>query len=278
MVKEKEKVMLIIGEKLNSTREKVREMIERRDSELIKDLAIRQVEGGADILDVNSSAASGNPEENIEWLVSTVQEAVAVPLCIDSPNVEEIEKGLATHNWDMGRALINSITGEKEKLDRLLPIIKRYKCAVVALVMDEHGIPDNAKTRIEIAHKLIKILTDSGVPLSDIYIDPLVIPIGTNDKNGLITMETIKGVKEIYPEVKTIIGLSNISYGLPERKLINQIFMVLAMSCGLDAAIIDPIDKRMMAVIKTSCALLGKDSFCREYIQAYREGKLTFEK
>ncbi|GAB4112446.1 MAG: methyltetrahydrofolate cobalamin methyltransferase [Candidatus Caldatribacteriota bacterium] len=270
--------MLIIGEKLNSTREKVRKMIENRDVISVQDLARKQVEGGADILDVNSSAASGNREENIEWLVKTVQEAVDVPLCIDSPNAEEIEKGLSVYNWGKGKVLINSITGEKEKIARLLPTLEKYKCAVVALVMDERGIPDNAKTRIEIAHKLIKILTDSGVALSDIYIDPLVVPIGTNDQNGLITLDTIKGVKEAFSQVNTIMGLSNISYGLPERKLINQVFMILAMSCGLDAAIIDSTDKRIMAMIKAACTLLGQDSFCGEYIKAYRQGRLTFEK
>ena len=150
--------MIIIGEKLNSARKKVREMIENRDVESIQDLAKKQVEGGADILDVNASAASGNKEENMEWLVKTVQEVVDIPLCIDSPNAEEIEKGLEVHNWNKGKALINSITGEKEPIDRLLPAIVKYKCAVVALVMDARGIPDNSKTRVEIAEKLIKVL------------------------------------------------------------------------------------------------------------------------
>jgi len=264
-------MMIIIGEKLNSARKKVREMIENRDIKSIQDLAKKQVEGGADILDVNSSAAQGDKEKNMEWLVKTVQEAVDVPLCIDSPNAEEIEKGLEVHNWDKGKALINSITGEKEKINRLLPTIIKYKCAVVALVMDERGIPDNSKTRVEIAEKLIKILTDVGVPLKDIFIDPLVVPIGTNDKNAIITMETIRSVKEAYPEVKIVTGLSNISFGLPERKLINQVFMILTMGCGMDAAIIDPTDKRMMAITKTAMTLLEKDSFCCGYIQAYRE-------
>ncbi len=270
--------MLIIGEKLNSTRKKVKEMIENRDQKAVQDLARKQVEAGAEMLDVNASAAEGNREENMEWLVRTVQEAVDVPLCIDSPHAGEIERGLAVHNWATGKALINSITGEKEKIARLLPTIKKYKCAVIALTMDERGIPDKVSIRLEIAHKLIGILTDSGVPLSEIYLDPLVVPIATSDKNGLITMETIRGIKDAYPEVKTVIGLSNISYGLPERKLVNQVFLILTMGCGLDAAIIDPTDKRMMAMIKATQILLGKDNFCCEYLKAYREGKLTLEK
>ena len=270
--------MIIIGEKLNSARKKVREMIENRDIKSIQGLAKKQVDCGADMLDVNSSAASGDKEENMEWLVKTVQEAVNVPLCIDSPSAEEIEKGLEVHNWDKGKALINSITGEKEKIDRLLPTVIKYKCAVVALAMDERGIPDNTETRVEIAKKLIKVLTNAGVPLKDIFIDPLVVPIATNNKNGLVTMETIRSVKEAYPEVRLVTGLSNISFGLPERKLINQVFMILSIAHGMDAAIIDPTDKKMMALTKTAKTLLGEDNFCRGYIQAYREGKLTFEK
>jgi cobalamin-dependent methionine synthase I len=272
------KIMLIIGEKLNSTRQKVREMIEHRDVKSIKDLSRKQVEGGAHILDVNASAADGNKIENIEWLVKTVQEVLDIPLCIDSPNVEEIKRGLEIYDWGKGKALINSITGEKEKIDSLLPVIKKYNCGVIALVMDERGIPDNSKTRVEIADRLIKILTDAGMLLGDIFIDPLVFPIGTGDKNGLITMETIRDIRGKYPEIRIVTGLSNISFGLPERKLINQAFMILAMGCGMDAAIIDPTDKRMMAMIKAAMVLLGKDNFCSEYIQAFREGKLNIDK
>jgi cobalamin-dependent methionine synthase I len=269
--------MLIIGEKLNSTRKKVREMIENKDIKSIQDLAIKQVKGGADILDVNTSAAAGNKEENMEWLVKTVQKVVDIPLCIDSPNAEEIERGLQVHDWSKGKALINSITGEKEKISRLLPTIKKYKCAVIALTMDERGIPDNSKTRVEIAARLIKLLVDIGVPFKDIFIDPLVVPIGTNDKNGLITLDTIRSIREAYPEVRIVTGLSNISFGIPERRLINKAFMVLSMGCGMDAAIIDSTDKRMMAIVKATKTLLGEDNFCGEYIRAYREGKLTLE-
>lgn len=270
--------MLMIGEKLNSTRKKVREMIENRDIAMIQDLALKQVQSGAGMLDVNSSAAGGNREENMAWLLRTVQKVVDIPLCIDSPNPEEIEIGLEAYDWNKGKALINSITGEKEKIDRLLPVIKRYQCAVIALAMDERGIPDHSETRVEIASRLIRLLRDAGVSFQDIFIDPLVVPIGTNDQNGLITLETIRRVREDYPEVRIVTGLSNISFGLPERKLMNQVFMMLAMGCGMDAAIIDPTDERLMAMIRTANVLLGKDRFCMGYIKAYREGRLSCEK
>jgi cobalamin-dependent methionine synthase I len=267
--------MFIIGEKLNSTRERVKLMIEKRDVKGIQDLALQQVESGANMLDINSSAASGDKLDNMEWMVKTVQQVAAIPLCIDSPNTDEIEIGLKSHNENLGKALVNSITGENEKIDRLLPIIKKYNCSAVALVMDDQGIPDTAEKRIIIAKKLIVVLRDAGVAMQDIYIDPLVMPIGTDDRNGLIVLDTIKGVKESFPEVNTVIGLSNISYGLPERKLINQVFMILAMSGGLDAAIIDPTDKKLLTIIKTALTLLGKDNYCGEYIKSYREGRLV---
>ena len=268
--------MLVIGEKLNSTRKKVRGIIEKRDKEAVQDLARKQVESGAEILDVNSSNAVGDKIDNIKWLVKTTQEVVNVPLCIDSPDADEIEKGLEVHNWDKGKAIINSITGEKEKIDRLLPVIKKYKCGVIALAMDEKGISDNSEIRFKIAEKLIDILTGAGLSFKDIFIDPLVVPIGTNDKNGLITLETIRKIRNVYPEVKIIAGVSNISFGLLERKMINQVFMALSMACGLDAAIIDPTDKKMMAIIKVATTLLGEDSFCMNYIKACRNGKLYF--
>lgn len=269
--------MLVIGEKLNSTRDKVKKMIENKDKKCVQELARVQVNSGANILDVNSSAATGNKEENIEWLVKTTQEVVDIPLCIDSPDAGEIEKGLEAHNWIKGKPLINSITGEKEKIERLLPVIKHYKCGVIALTMDERGIPDDSMIRFEIAKKLIDTLTRVGLSLRDIFIDPLVVPLGTNDKNGLITLDTIKKIREVYPQVRIVTGLSNISYGLPERRLINRVFMVLAMACGMDSAIIDPTDKAMMASIYTATALLGEDPFCINYIKAFREERLFFK-
>ncbi|MDD4363935.1 MAG: methyltetrahydrofolate cobalamin methyltransferase [Atribacterota bacterium] len=268
--------MLIIGEKINSTRKKVKEMIENKDVKNIQELAKKQVAGGADVLDINSSAANGDKLENMEWLIRTVQEAVNVPLCIDSPNPVEIEKGLAVYNWDKGKPIINSITGEKEKIEQLLPVIKEYKCSVIALAMDDRGISDTFKIRVEVAEKLIAKLIGIGISLSEIYIDPLVVPISTSDKNGCITINTISNIKKSYPEIGIVTGLSNISYGLPERKLLNQAFMVLAMGNGMNAAIVDSTDKKIMALVKATETLLGKDNFCSEYINAFRQGKLTF--
>ena len=145
---------------------------------------------------------------------------------------------------------------------------------MVALTMDERGIPQDAKERFKIADGLIRKLTNEGIPIEDIYIDPLTLPVSANIQNANIVLETLKRLKDSHPKVKTIIGLSNISYGLPERRLINQDFVVLAMACGLDAAILDSTDQKIMALIKATNLLLGKDEFCGQYLKAFREGKL----
>ena len=265
--------MLIIGEKINSSRKDIKDMVESKNKEFIQELAQKQVEGGAEMLDLNIGTIRKSEPEDMKWLVKTVQEAVDVPLCIDSPNHKAIMQGLEVYDWDKGKALINSVTAEREKLELILPLIKKYQCSVVALTMNEKGIPQNSKERFKIADGLIRKLTNEGIPIEDIYIDPLALPVSANIQNANIVLETLKRIKDSHPEVKTIIGLSNISYGLPERRLINQSFMILAMASDLDAAILDSTDKDLMALIKATDLLLGKDEFCRQYLKAFREGK-----
>ncbi len=266
--------MLIIGEKINSSRKNIKEMVESKNKEFIQELAQKQVEGGAQMLDLNIGTIRKNEPENMKWLVKIVQEAVNIPLCIDSPNHEAIMLGLEVYDWNKGKALINSVTAEKEKLELILPLVKKYKCSVVALTMNEQGIPQNSKERFKIADELIKKLNGEGILTEDIYIDPLTLPVSANIQHSDIVLETLRRIKDSYPEVKTIIGLSNISYGLPERRLINQAFVVLAMAFGLDAAILDTTDQKIMVLIKATDLLLGKDEFCKQYLQAFREGRL----
>ena len=266
--------MLIIGEKINSSRKDIKDMVEGKNKEFIQELAQKQVEGGAQMLDLNIGTIRKSEPEDMRWLVKTVQEAVDVPLCIDSPNHKAIMQGLEVYDWNKGKALINSVTAEREKLGLILPLVKKYQCSVVALTMNEQGIPQNSKERFKIADGLIRKLTNEGIPIEDIYIDPLALPVSANSQNANIVLETLKRIKDSHPEVKTIIGLSNISYGLPERRLINQSFVILAMVCGLDAAILDSTDQKIMALIKATNVLQGKDEFCRQYLKAFREGKL----
>ena len=266
--------MLIIGEKINSSRKDIKEMVENKNKEFIQELAQKQVEGGAQMLDLNIGTIRKGEPEDMKWLIKTVQEAVDVPLCIDSPNHEAIEAGLEVYDWRKGKALINSVTAEREKMKLIFPLVKKYKCSVVALTMDERGIPQDSKERFKIADELIRALTNKGIPMEDIYIDPLTLPVSANIQNSNTVLETLKRIKDLHPEVKTIIGLSNISYGLPERKLVNQSFVVLAVASGLDAVILDSTDQKIMALIKATNLLLGTDEFCGQYLKAFREGKL----
>jgi len=266
--------MLIIGEKINSSRKDIKEMVKNKNKEFIQELAQKQVEGGAQMLDLNIGTIRKGEPEDMKWLVKTVQEAVDVPLCIDSPNHEAIEAGLEVYDWRKGKALINSVTAEREKMELIFPLVKKYKCSVVALTMDERGIPQDSKERFKIADELIRALINKGIPTEDIYIDPLTLPVSANIQNSNTVLETLKRIKDSHPEVKTIIGLSNISYGLPERKLVNQSFVVLAVASGLDAVILDSTDQKIMALIKATNLLLGKDEFCGQYLKAFREGKL----
>jgi len=262
--------MLIVGELINSSRKAIKPAVENRDAAFIKELAQKQVDAGADYVDVNCGTMVFNEEETMEWLVETVQSQVSAPLCLDSPNPKALERGLAL--CKNGQTMINSITAEKERWETILPMVQKYKTKIVALCMDDTGMPETAEDRLKIADRLVSGLLAAGVPEDDIYLDPLVKPVSTGDKAGLEVLETIYGIKQKYPTVHGICGLSNISYGLPNRKILNRVFMIQAMTMGMDGYILDPLDKTMMGFVYASQALLGKDEFCMKYLTAHRNG------
>lgn len=264
--------MIIIGEKINSTLKAVRPAMENYDAAAIKDLAKRQYEAGATYIDVNAGMFINDEPERLEWLVKTVQEAVDAPLAIDSPNPIALRKALEANK--KSKPLINSISDESKRYNAVLPLVVEYKTGIVALCMDDTGMPETIKDRLTIAQRLIGKLTKEGVALNDIYIDPLVRPIGTGSHYGNVAIETIRQVKTEFPEVHIACGLSNISFGIPCRKLMNQAFLVAAMGAGMDGAIMDPLDKKLMSFVYACEALYGLDDFCVEYLTKYREGEL----
>lgn len=265
--------MLIVGERINTSRKAIEPAVKARDVEFIQNEAKNQVACGAAYVDVNAGTLVSEEPEALVWLVQTVQAAVDVPLCIDSPNPVAIEAALKVHK---GQAMVNSITAEKERYNSIVPLVKEYGCKIVALCMDDSGMPDTSEDRFRIASTLVDNLTGDGIERDDIYIDPLVRPISTGADFGIIVLDTIKRIMTELEGVHTICGLSNISFGLPTRKLLNRTFLVMAMTCGLDAAILDPTDKEMMALVIAGRALLGKDEFCMDYLTAHREGKFEF--
>lgn len=264
--------MLIIGERINSTRKAVGEAVKARNADFIVKEAVAQAEAGAHFLDCNAAVVGPEAEpEALVWLVKTCQEATGLPCAIDTPNVQAMEAALKVHQ---GQPFVNSITAEKKKFEGLLPLVRDYKSKVVALCLDDSGIPQNREARLKSADFLVNGLTGAGIPADDIYLDPLVFPISTNGEAGLHVLETIRHIHATYPGVHTICGLSNVSYGLPARKLLNRAFLVLCMGAGLDGVIADPLDSSLMALICASEALLARDEFCAGYIAAARRGKL----
>lgn len=264
--------MIIIGEKINSTNKAARAAIENYDTAFVQDMAKKQYESGAAYIDLNAGMFVDDEPTRLEWLVKTAQEAVDAPLSIDSPNPAAIERALKAINGK--KPIINSITDERERFDSILPLILEYKTGIVALCMDDSGMPETAEERLTIADKLIAVLTSKGVAISDIYIDPMVRPIGTGTHYGKVALETISRVRAEFPEVHITCGLSNISFGIPERKLMNRAFLIAAMTCGMDGAILDPLDKKLMSFVYATEALLGKDEFCMDYLMKFREGLL----
>ncbi|MHB8074347.1 methyltetrahydrofolate cobalamin methyltransferase [Desulfosporosinus fructosivorans] len=263
--------MIIVGELINASRKAVRAAIEAQDVAAIQKIALDQLKGGANYIDVNAGIFVGKEPEYLKWLVEIVQEATGAPCCIDSPDPKAIEKALSVHK---GVAMINSISLEKERYNALLPLIAGTEHKVVALCMSDEGMPETTDARLTIADKLINGLVQNSIPLDNIFVDPLVQPVATKDAFGVEFLEAVEKIMTTYQGVHTMCGLSNISYGLPIRKLLNQSFAVMAIARGLDGLIINPLDRQMMANIIAAETIAGRDSYCANYLGAFRSGKL----
>ena len=264
--------MIIVGELIRASRQEIKHATESRDSGFIRKMAREQVEAGADYIDVNAGVFVHDEIEQLTWLVEQVQEETGSRCCIDSPDPRAIEAALAIH---AGTAMINSISLEKDRYDRLLPLISGTELKIIALCMSDDGMPETTEQRLKIADRLISGLTNAGVDLDNIYVDPLVQPISTSDSYGLYFLEAVERIMNEFKGVHTICGLSNISYGLPERALLNRTFLIAAIIRGLDSAIINPLDRRMIAGVLAAEALAGRDCYCENYLTAYRAGRLN---
>jgi 5-methyltetrahydrofolate--homocysteine methyltransferase len=276
--------MIIIGESINSTTSEVLNAIENRNTEFIQNLTNAQVDAGAHYIDVNAGARINTEAEDIQWLVRSVWDAAKVKMSIDSANPAAIQKGLETYHElvekdeqpDKFKVIVNSINGEPTHCEKILPLVKKYDCEVIGLLMDENGIPSTAEERVNVAGKIIDLINKYDIPLANLYLDLVVQPISTDATKGLTILDTLKLLKIEFQDIKTVLGLSNISFGLPEMELVNQTFMAMLMAEGLDAAILNPLDKRLMATLSASKMLLNQDEFCMGYINAFRSGLLKF--
>lgn len=264
--------MIVVGELINASRKAIGEAILNKDVETIQNIARDQAEAGADYIDVNAGIFVDEEEEYLKWLVETVQEVVDVPCSIDSPSHLAIQGALGVHKG-AAPPMINSISLEKERYEALLPILAGSDLKVVALCMSDEGMPETTEQRLEIADKLINGLVGAGVKLDNIYVDPLVQPVSTNSDFGMEFINAVEAIMKRFEGVHTMCGLSNISFGLPNRKFLNQTFAVMAIAKGLDGLIINPLDKKMMANITAAESLAGRDNYCMNYLQAHRAGK-----
>jgi len=263
--------MQIIGEKINGTRKRVGEAVISRDEGFIRDLALSQVKAGADLLDVNAGTPPDRELDDLVWLVRIVQEAVDVPLCLDSPNFEALAAAVSEVNRV---PMINSINGDSEKLANVLPLVSKHGCMVIALALDETGMPKGVQDRMTVIRRVFEATRAAGIQDERVYVDPLIMTISTDVRAGVTVLETMRTVRVEFPDAHITGGFSNISFGLPGRALINRTFLTLVLEAGMDSAIIDPTDNDFHEALLTTELLLGRDRFCRAYTQAYRSGRI----
>jgi 5-methyltetrahydrofolate corrinoid/iron sulfur protein methyltransferase len=261
--------MILIGERINGLWRDIRRAIQNQDPGPIQNWAVKQAKAGAAYLDVNTGPAVDNPEEVMGWLVETVQEVVDLPISIDTTKIEAMEAGLKAHT--KGQPLINSTTGEPKRLERVLSLAKEYDAAVIGLAMNEKGVPKDANDRVAIALEIVATADAMGIPMSDLYVDPLVLPCNVAQDHGPEVLETLRQVKLLAdPAPNTVIGLSNISQKAKHRKLINRVFLVMAMSHGLDAAIVDACDEDLRDAVLTARILLNQEIYADSYLEIAR--------
>ncbi len=270
-VKGKGVIMFIIGERINGMFKDVKEAIGQKNKAIIQDLAKKQIACGADALDVNVGPASANPKESMEWLVKTITEVTDAPLAIDTTKYDVMELGLSLCK---SKPIINSLNASEEKINKLLPLAKKFNASIIALTMDQSGIPKDSDGRLALAIKIVSACIDHGIDMSNLYIDAVILPANVAQGHAKEVLKTIKEIKVLSdPAPKTILGLSNVSQGAlaKYRNLINMTFLVMAVSSGLDAAIMDAEDKLLMDAVITAELLMEKQLYCDSFLDAYRK-------
>lgn len=260
--------MIIIGEKLNGSIPSVAKAIADKDAELIRERAKKQAEAGADFLDVCASVEESIETETLKWMIDLVQEVTDVPICVDSPSAKSC---VAAIPFCKRPGLVNSVSLEGNKIDTVFPVIADTEWECVALLCDNDGIPDSVEGRMRVFHGIMEKAKEYHIAPSRLHIDPLVVTLSTDQTALTVFTKCCRQIKEEYPDIHITSGLSNISFGLPARKNINQAFMVLAMNAGMDSAIVDPTNKSMMGMVYAANALLEKDEYCLNYIAKFQD-------
>lgn len=261
--------MFIIGELINGMYQNIGRAIKEKNKAIIQDCALAQVKAGADALDLNCGPASRQPVSDIRWLVEAVQEVTDKTISLDSSRPEVIEEGIkAARN----KLMINSTTADEGKLSRLIPLAKEHHAKLIGLTISSKGIPQNKDQRLELAAQIVGACVEAGFPVENLYLDPIVMPVNVAQAQQKDILESIREFKIISdPSPKTVVGLSNVSQGAQSRNLINRTFLVMAAAFGLDAAILDPLDKDLLDACITAELILNKNIYCDSYLEAYRK-------
>ncbi|MFP3904090.1 MAG: dihydropteroate synthase [Armatimonadota bacterium] len=259
--------MLVIGERINGMFDEVGHAIAEQDADVIQDVARKQLEAGADVLDVNVGPASADEETAMAWLVETIREVTDAPLSIDSTKPPVTRAGL---NACSENIIINSTTGVPAKMEEMLPLAAEYDCQIIGLCINEDGVPRDADGRLEIGMHLLAGCMEHGIPTDRLFIDPVILPVNALPQVPTEVCRAIGMVSSLSdPPPKTVIGLSNVSQGATQRSLLNRTFLVMALAYGLDAAIMDAYDTEMMEAMIAAEVLLNKEVYCDDFVQAY---------
>jgi len=273
--------MIIVGERLNSTRSSIKEAIAGKDVDFLIKEAESQIQSGASFIDINCASSMANEEKDLLWLMKEVQGKFGCSVSIDSPNTEIIKSVLPEHS---GKPFINSITIEKDKIESMSEIYKEKESNIIGLTIDDNGMPNDVEGRVEMARKIVDYAQSNQIRKEDIFIDPLVKPISTEPDQVLFFLEAAKTLRS--EGINIIGGLSNVSFGLPRRGIINAVFLKLCIESGIDAFIIDPTAELIKMVLDgkdlpreqsllAEDVILGKDQYAMNYIKAFRDGALN---
>lgn len=261
--------MIIIGEKINGSIPSIAEAIANRDADLIKQRTIAQANANATFIDCCASVPEAEEVETLKWMIDCIQEVTDLPISVDSPSPDVL---MEAYKFCKRPGLINSVSMEGDKIDKIFPVIADTDWQVVALCSDDTGIPKTAEDRLRVFNNIMAKAKEYGIKPSRLHIDPLVEMLCTSEDGIAMNEEVISTIRQQYPDIHITAAVSNISFNLPVRKILNMSFTVLAMKAGLDSAILDPTNRDMLGMILATEAMLGMDDFCMEYIDAYREG------
>jgi 5-methyltetrahydrofolate--homocysteine methyltransferase len=265
--------VILVGERINTVRPSVARAVEAHDAAFFEREVRLQAEAGVEAIDLCCAGRYEREAEDMKWLIELAQSVTETPLSIDSSNPETILAAFPVSR-NPRATWINSITADPKRCGPLLPLAKEHGCPVVGLCMDETGIPQSPQSRLEVAKRLVDLVAARDIPLEQLFLDALIDPVSLAPGNGVLTLETIARLKQDLPEIKTIICLTGVSFGLPARKLLNRTFLPLVIEHGVDAIILDPLDKGLMSTLRAAEAILSQDDYCQGYLAAYRAGEL----